>query len=985
MEEPQFPVWMYSQTVGLAQNIDVEKIWQDGFLRSTLFAVLTVITCAYSLVGFLGSLTLLISFLGGIIVFHKLFYIYNFTLPDLTKILSKNWSFSNYEGVEEHHKRKQLIRQNTSDPGCKVCGDVNCVREQSPTHSTKPWEDLTIPRDINQAMENLLIKLLDKYISSWYKNVSPHNDINENHFQTELRLTIRHAASIIIHRIQKVNLTNFILYRIFPLCTKHLNTVEKSKDIKINWHFALSNRNVELDYLRCITRQLLPTLLPSSCNNCRTFYLLNQELLSGWILLPLSDAAADPTVLNTFLFYLLSPKCQPDSGSEKENSVLVVEKNDIENKVISPLHNNDANKGTETQIASDESEMKQNQHEPMENARRSNAEALKRIDQEPTPTITKEVENTNQNVKFLENFAPKTENISDLWHPKLETILKDQNLLYAFMQYLKSQSDINVLQFCLDIEEFNSRMLAPDLSPEDLDILYKDAWDIYSIYFSAHSPDCIEFDPKLGQELRKILSKDVSKLRTSPPLFKAYEYAYNKLEHLHVGNFHKSEEFFNYLCGPKIASSNTTSGLSSPESLDSPLKRKKSPEGPVAKLGNKLQKITGVLKPNVVLEGQKDFADYVQPEVEVEIAESVKESETIRDLSKWKVSVFNSRVKSNPNFTVKVVRTDLPSNDPDSEWSVFRKINDFYTLESKLTEFHGSFPDVQLPQKKLLTPCPEDSRVYENYLRSLLCKPVLKGSDLLCAFLKAPTFEVEQFALSRLFKKSVPAISLKKERGQHLEFFIRNFLESTKTKASKIEWKDISEELKPRHVVNMKSKVFGNNLDLPERDENIDNIGLQFDTSAVTRVFDGPTKCLLFIGMKSFKLSGSVLRLVFTILTLFKSSLDSLIYILVSKLLSASLSSSNLAYMVYLLEWSLFENTSTVDPKEMKDSVEKSIESCSAFFRPVYRKCFATLQDPLLNKQLFYQILEEVLAEIFPELLHPISTSELSSQLSDTG
>lgn len=51
MEEPQFPVWMYSQTVGLAQNIDVEKIWQDGFLRSTLFAVLTVITCAYSLVG----------------------------------------------------------------------------------------------------------------------------------------------------------------------------------------------------------------------------------------------------------------------------------------------------------------------------------------------------------------------------------------------------------------------------------------------------------------------------------------------------------------------------------------------------------------------------------------------------------------------------------------------------------------------------------------------------------------------------------------------------------------------------------------------------------------------------------------------------------------------------------------------------------------------------------------------------------------------
>lgn len=41
--------------------------------------------------------------------------------------------------------------------------------------------------------------------------------------------------------------------------------------------------------------------------------------------------------------------------------------------------------------------------------------------------------------------------------------------------------------------------------------------------------------------------------------------------------------------------------------------------------------------------------------------------------------------------------------DPDSyHWTVDRRYHDFYTLESKLTEFHGEFPDTQLPPKRIL-------------------------------------------------------------------------------------------------------------------------------------------------------------------------------------------------------------------------------------------------------------------------------------------
>ena len=35
-----------------------------------------------------------------------------------------------------------------------------------------------------------------------------------------------------------------------------------------------------------------------------------------------------------------------------------------------------------------------------------------------------------------------------------------------------------------------------------------------------------------------------------------------------------------------------------------------------------------------------------------------------------------------------------------SNWQVYRRYNEFYVLEQKLTEFHGEFDDTQLPPRK---------------------------------------------------------------------------------------------------------------------------------------------------------------------------------------------------------------------------------------------------------------------------------------------
>ena len=80
-----------------------------------------------------------------------------------------------------------------------------------------------------------------------------------------------------------------------------------------------------------------------------------------------------------------------------------------------------------------------------------------------------------------------------------------------------------------------------------------------------------------------------------------------------------------------------------------------------------------------------------------------------RDLSAWRVQIPRVATKQDANngkkffiFVVEVQRIDITStkeNAEDLQWTVFRKYSEFYTLESKLTEFHGPFEDLHLPSK----------------------------------------------------------------------------------------------------------------------------------------------------------------------------------------------------------------------------------------------------------------------------------------------
>lgn len=57
-------------------------------------------------------------------------------------------------------------------------------------------------------------------------------------------------------------------------------------------------------------------------------------------------------------------------------------------------------------------------------------------------------------VEFLENFAKNDSSKVSSFAANLNKIKNNTDLLYAFMQFLKKQDHVNLLQFCLDVGKF---------------------------------------------------------------------------------------------------------------------------------------------------------------------------------------------------------------------------------------------------------------------------------------------------------------------------------------------------------------------------------------------------------------------------------------------------------------------------------------------------------------------------------------------------
>ncbi|XP_032858711.2 sorting nexin-14 isoform X2 [Tyto alba] len=840
------------------------------------------------------------------------------------------------------YKPKQLELPELFPHGhsCAVCGKVKCKRHR-PTlllENYQPWLDLKVPSKVDASLSEVLELVLENFIYPWYRNIT-----DDESSVDELRGTLRFFASVLVRRIHKVDIPTVVTKKMLKAAMKHIEVIAKARQKVKNaeflqqaaleeygpeLHVALRSRRDELHYLRKLTELLFPYILPPKSTECRSLALLIREILPGSVFLPSMDFLADPDTVNHLLLIFID-----DSPPEKAT--------------------------------------------------------------EPTSSL----------VPFLQKFAePRNKKLSVL-KLELKEIRDQQDLLFRFMNFLKQEGAVHVLQFCLTVEEFNDRILRPELTDTEKMSLHEEVQKIYKTYCLDESIDKIRFDPFIVEEIQRIAEgpyMDVVKLQTMRCLFEAYEHVLSLLENVFTPMFCHSDEYFRHLLrGAESPTRNSKFNRTT---------QKRGESFGISRIGNKIKGVfkssamEGAMLPNYNLnEGEDDFIEEGVMVMEDDSPEeAVSTPNTPRNLAAWKISIpyvdffddpsleRKDRKERIPVFCIDVERNDRRAVGHEPEhWSVYRRYLEFYVLESKLTEFHGTFPDAQLPSKRIIGPknyefLKSKREEFQEYLQKLLQHPELSNSQLLADFL-SPNGGETQFLDKMLpdvnlgkIIKSVPG-KLMKEKGQHLEPFIMNFInscESPKPKPSRPELTILS----PTSENNKKlfNDLFKNNANRSENTERRQNQNYFMEMMTVEGVYD----YLLYVGRVVFRIPDWLHHLLMGGRILFKNTLELYTDYYLHYKLEQLFQEHRLVSLITLLRDAVFcENTEPRSLQDKQKRAKQTFEEMMRYIPDLIGKCigeeakyegirllFDGVQQPVLNKQLTYVLLDIGIQELFPEL-----------------
>ncbi|XP_036755084.1 sorting nexin-14 isoform X3 [Manis pentadactyla] len=874
---------------------------------------------------------------------------------------------------------------------CAVCGKVKCKRHRPALllENYQPWLDLKISSKVDASLSEVLELVLENFVYPWYRDIT-----DDESFVDELRITLRFFASVLIRRIHKVDIPSVITKKLLKAAMKHIEVIVKASQKVENTeflqqaaleeygpelHVALRSRRDELHYLRKLTELLFPYILPPKATDCRSLTLLLREILSGSVFLPSLDFLADPDTVNHLLIIFID-----DSPPEKAT-------------------------------------------EP------------------PSPLVP-----------FLQKFAEPRNKKPSVLKLELKQIREQQDLLFRFMNFLKQEGAVHVLQICLTVEEFNDRILRPELSNDEMQSLHEELQKIYKTYCLDESIDKIRFDPFIVEEIQKIAEGpyiDVVKLQTMRCLFEAYEHVLSLLENVFTPMFCHSDEYFRQLLrGAESPTRNSKFNRGSLSLDDFRSTQKRGESFGISRIGSKIKGVfksttmEGAMLPNYGLaEGEDDFIEEGIVVMEDDSpVEAVSTPNTPRNLAAWKISIpyvdffedSSSERKEKkeriPVFCIDVERNDRRAVGHEPEhWSVYRRYLEFYVLESKLTEFHGNmrdiamkylqsfcmlvsendlcilklyfrttlwsgpdlnsgtFPDAQLPSKRIIGPknyefLKSKREEFQEYLQKLLQHPELSNSQLLADFL-SPNGGETQFLdkilpdvnLGKIIK-SVPG-KLMKEKGQHLETFIMNFFnscESPKPKPSKPELTILS----PTSENNKKlfSDLFKNNANRAENTERKQNQNYFMEMMTVEGVYD----YLMYVGRVVFQVPDWLHHLLMGTRILFKNTLEMYTDYYLHCKLEQLFQEHRLVSLITLLRDAVFcENTEPRSLQDKQKRAKRTFEEMMNYIPDLIVKCigeearyesirllFDGLQQPILNKQLTYVLLDIVIQELFPEL-----------------
>nr|AAI60909.1 Snx14 protein [Rattus norvegicus] len=275
---------------------------------------------------------------------------------------------------------------------------------------------------------------------------------DDESFVDELRITLRFFASVLVRRIHKVDIPSIITKKLLKAAMKHIEVIVKARQKVKNTEYLQQAALEEYG-------PDLHVALRSRRDELQYLRKLT-ELLFPYILPP---KATDCRSLTLLIREILS-------GSVFLPSLDFLADPDTVNHLLIIF-----------------------------------------IDDSPPEKAT---EPASPLVPFLQKFAEPRNKKPSVLKLELKQIREQQDLLFRFMNFLKQEGAVHVLQFCLTVEEFNDRILRPELSNDEMLSLHEELQKIYKTYCLDESIDKIRFDPFIVEEIqrRKIIKSVPGKL-----------------------------------------------------------------------------------------------------------------------------------------------------------------------------------------------------------------------------------------------------------------------------------------------------------------------------------------------------------------------------------------------------------------------------------------------------------------------------------------
>ncbi|KAM9798302.1 sorting nexin-14-like [Neosynchiropus ocellatus] len=871
------------------------------------FLLLSLTGVTLLLHSYLHVLMLFWSFLAGVVTF------YCSIGPDT---LVPNLMFPSRARIRTKQGALEL-----SPLGCAVCGKVRCGRHRSTLRleNQQPWLDLKVPSQVDGSIAEVFELVLENFVYPWYRDIT-----DDEACVDELRVTFRFFASVLLRRARKVDVLTVVTEKVMKAVMKHLDVLARTgarvrspdqlqqaalDQYGSELHVALRGRRHELRYLRALVETLFPLVMPPQSTECRSLALLLREVMAGSVFLPTMDFLADPDTVNLMVL-LFVDDTPPEPASRP-----------------------------------------------------------------PSPPVS-----------FLHSYADLGGTKSSVLKVDLQEIRQQQDLLFRFMNFLKQEGAVHVLQFCLALEEFNDKILRPELEGPELQRLHQDVRHIYTTYCLDQSEDQIHLDADVVEHLRLVSTgppSSVVQLQTSTSLFEAHEHVLSLLERVFTPMFCHSDEYFRHLLrGSESAGRNSRVSRNASRRGES---------SGISRIGSRIKGVfrSGALEGAVLPPSDPDEETVEEAVVALEddgrCPEPAGVPGTARNLAAWLVNIPYVEIceDKTPVFCVYVERND--HTHESESWPVYRRYMEFYVLESKLTEFHGVFPDAQLPSKRILGPknlefLTSKREEFEEYLQKLLRHPELSSSQLLADFL-SPHSLGSQFLdrilpdvnLGKIFK-SVPG-RLVKERGQNLEPFLQNFFnscDSPKPKPSRPELVVLSPSVQyGRKVLH---RLFRNDGNLPEESAGV--------AGQRVLVLTGLYDYMMFAGRVLFRVPDWLHHFLSAGRILFKKTFEGYMDRHMQSKLDQILQEHRLVSLITQLRDAVFcEPTGDRTPEDKRARAELTLQEMRRYLPDVLtrlvgedsvrrgvRLVFDGLQQPLLNKQMSYVLLDIAVQELFPEL-----------------